>query len=67
MDGKYFVAGVGLMTLGAIESIALYKGIDGAYLSACIGAISAIVGVAFGLKVGMLSVGKDVEVKEKED
>lgn len=49
---KTVVATTGLVCLTAIELLALWKGFDGAMLSMIVGAISGIVGFAFGIRVG---------------
>lgn len=41
---------VGIAGIVILESIALYMGINGTYLSAAIGGICMIVGYAFGAK-----------------
>ena len=55
MDGKYFVAGCGILVIGIIETVALATGVDGTYLAGCVGAIGGIVGVAFGLKISTIT------------
>lgn len=52
MNGKYFVAGSAIIGIAAIEVTALYQGINGVALSAAIGAICTIAGLAFGVKIG---------------
>ena len=59
MDGKYFVAGSGIFVIGLMETVAIATGVDGAYLAGCVGAISGIVGVAFGLKISTLAKKED--------
>jgi len=51
MDGKYFLGGIGVIAIAAIEITALYNGIDGAYLSACVGAIGALIGGVVGVTI----------------
>lgn len=48
MEGKYFVAGCAVLTIGGIAGMALYKGINGAITSLAVGSITIIVGYAFG-------------------
>ena len=52
IEGKYIMGTAGIVTVGVIESIALYTGNDGAYLTACVGAISGLTGLAFGVGIG---------------
>jgi len=52
MEGKYLLGSVGIVAIAAIEAVALFNQIDGAYLSAAIGAIAAIVGGVVGFKIG---------------
>lgn len=48
--GDNLVVVVGIAGIVILESIALYMGINGAYLSAAIGGICMIVGYTFGVK-----------------
>ena len=50
---KWTLATVGVVCVTIIEIIALLKGINGVYLSACIGAILALIGGVAGFNMGM--------------
>jgi len=51
LEGKHFVAGCAILTLGALGSVALYKNINGVVLTSVVGAITFIAGLCFGVKV----------------
>lgn len=50
-EDKTIIVIFGIGCVSAIECVALLCGINGAYLSAVIGAITSMVGFAFGFKV----------------
>lgn len=51
MNDVYIVAGVAIVALGTLGSMALYKGINGKLLTTITGTICTIVGFAFGQAV----------------
>ena len=52
MEGKYFVAGCAVLTIGGIVVAAVIQGINGVVISSGIGAITLIVGYGFGYNKG---------------
>jgi len=50
-QNQTLVACVGIVCVTAIEAVALYRGIDGTYLSVVVGAICTIIGLMFGVKI----------------
>ena len=52
MEGKYFVAGCAVLTIGGIVIGAVMQGINGVVISSGIGAITLIVGYGFGYNKG---------------
>jgi len=59
MDGKYLIGSVGIGAVTILETTAIIMGVDGAYLSACVGAICGIVGAIAGVTLQL----KNTEVK----
>lgn len=53
MEGKYFIGGLGVISIAVIESCAILTGTDGAYLSVCVGAIASICAGLGGYGIGL--------------
>lgn len=53
MDDKNLVAVTGLICITGLSAIALVRGINGVMFTGVIGAVSGIVGLAFGFKLGV--------------
>lgn len=54
MEDKTFIAGIGILSLALMESIAIFTGQDGAYFMPIVAAISGIVGAVLGIKIPYL-------------
>ena len=52
MEGKYVIGSVGIAGIAAMETAAIVTGVDGAYLSLCVAAVSGIVGAVLGVTIG---------------
>ena len=50
-QNQMYVAAIGIISVTALELMALYKGLDGAYLAAVVGGVCTIVGLCFGVKL----------------
>lgn len=48
MEGPYLIAGIGVIGLSALGSIALYKGVNGKLLTSISSTIALVVGFCFG-------------------
>lgn len=53
MQEKYILASVAVGSIGAMETAAILTGVDGQYLSFCVGAIGAILGAVMGLSINI--------------
>jgi len=54
MEGKYFLGAVGVIAVTCMEITALVNGIDGTYLSGCVGAICGIIGAVAGISIKLV-------------
>lgn len=48
MQDKYALATAGIVVIGIMETAAIVTGVDGAYLTLCVGAIASIIGGVIG-------------------
>jgi len=53
MQDKYILGSVAIAGIAAMETAAIVTHVDGAYLSICVGAISAIVGAIIGVTINL--------------
>lgn len=53
MQDKYIIGTVGIAAIAAMETAAILMGIDGAYLTMCVGAIAGIIGTIAGLTINL--------------
>ncbi|GAH43445.1 unnamed protein product [marine sediment metagenome] len=56
MNGKYIIGIVAIIGLTIIECVALYKEIDGQYLTIVVGAVCTVIGAVVGVRLSKPSV-----------
>lgn len=61
MDDKVACALAGLICVTSIELLALYKGVDGTYLSVVVAAVCTIIGLVFGVTIGKKEASSTVQ------
>ena len=64
---KWSFAAVAIVALCTMESIALYRGIDGAYFMPIVSLISIVIGLLFGVNIKLVGLKNEIQNKKKKE